>query len=304
MGSSFTEDELVELLLNAGGMLVIYMSPHIDHHFLHRVLNNTRYSYDRKLLDWEFLLQLLGKIFPIEPHKIESILSVVEQLPSEKIAYALFPSMTSLSSDQLLNHPDNNVKVAVAACHTELTRIGAPERLYHDGIMKKVFELIVSSLKDLPDRSSPLYEQRIRILEVLATSRSCVIMQDQDLDYLIIEMIQDFFNSIREDDPEHVFRSMEMIMCDVLEEEDYVSIELLLPLLATMKKNDELVAPAALTLAETVITKCLASIKPCLVEAAKANKISLDDYNEVVVSLCQESGSDHDVVVTDSDDEA
>jgi len=49
---------------------------------------------------------------------------------------ALSPSLKALIADQLLRHSDKDVKVAVASCISEITRITAPEAPYDDDQMK------------------------------------------------------------------------------------------------------------------------------------------------------------------------
>ena len=51
---------------------------------------------------------------------------------------ALAPSLKALVSDQLLRHSDIDVKVAVAACISEITRITAPDAPYNDEQMKVI----------------------------------------------------------------------------------------------------------------------------------------------------------------------
>ena len=55
---------------------------------------------------------------------------------------ALTPSLKALISDQLLRHSDIDVKVAVAACISEITRITAPDAPYNDEQMKVIRNLV------------------------------------------------------------------------------------------------------------------------------------------------------------------
>lgn len=49
---------------------------------------------------------------------------------------ALSPLMKALVADELLRHSDVDVKVAVASCVSEITRISAPDAPYDDDKMK------------------------------------------------------------------------------------------------------------------------------------------------------------------------
>jgi nitrate reductase NapE component len=115
---------------------------------------------------------------------------------------------------------------------------------------------------------------------------------------------------------------METIMSLVLEESEDISVELLSPLLASVKKGDEVnylyqfmaqalclfpsvsvneltaftvlqeALPVAQKLGEKVLETCATKVKPYLIQAVKSLGVSLDDYSDIVGSLCQEiSGS-------------
>ncbi|KAJ4707792.1 Sister chromatid cohesion PDS5 B-B [Melia azedarach] len=224
--------------------------------------------------------------------RVETCLSRVEQSPSQSMQNALSPSQRALVADKLLRHEDVDVKVAVASCISEITRITAPDAPYDDEQMKEIFQLIVSSFENLADQASRSYTKRTSILETVAKVRSCVVMLDLECDALILEMFQHFLNSIRDDHPENVFSSMETIMNLVLEESEEIPLELLSPILAHVKRDTEDVLPVARRLAEKVLETCAAKLKPCLLQAVKSSGISLDDYTEVVASICQEPSGD------------
>jgi hypothetical protein len=49
---------------------------------------------------------------------------------------ALSPSLKALIADTLIKHSDDDVKVALASCYIEMTRITAPDAPYDDPQMK------------------------------------------------------------------------------------------------------------------------------------------------------------------------
>ncbi|CAJ1973647.1 unnamed protein product [Sphenostylis stenocarpa] len=224
--------------------------------------------------------------------EVESFLSRVEQSPSNSMQIALSPSLKALIGDKLLKHSDDDVKVAVASCISEITRITAPEAPYDDDQMKEVFQLIVSSFENLHDKLSRSYAKRTSILETVAKVRSCVVMLDLECDVLILEMFQHFFKAIREHHPENVFSSMETIMTLVVEESEDISLDLLSTLLARVKKDDEEVFPLAKKLSERVLESCATKLKPYLVQAVKSLGISMSDYSLVLASICQDTSDD------------
>jgi len=78
---------------------------------------------------------------------IDGLLSIVEQSPSESMLDALQPLMKALAVKEFLRHSNMDVKVAVASCISEITRITAPEAPYDDDIMKVCSNFFVNSFK-------------------------------------------------------------------------------------------------------------------------------------------------------------
>ncbi|KAL4334997.1 hypothetical protein GQ457_07G037490 [Hibiscus cannabinus] len=219
--------------------------------------------------------------------QVESCLSRVEQSPSQSMQNALSPSLKALVAEYLFKHPDDDVKVAVAACISEITRITAPDAPYDDDQMREVFQLIVSSFENLSDKSSRSFIKRTSILETVAKVRSCVVMLDLECDALIVEMFQHFLKAIRDYHPEAVFTSMVTIMSLVLEESEDIPLQLLSPILASVKKDNEEVLPVSRKLAEKVLQNCASKLLPYLTQAVENLGISYDDYSIVVASVCQ-----------------
>lgn len=56
---------------------------------------------------------------------------------------ALSPLMTALVDGKLVKHSDIDVKVAVAACISEITRITAPDAPYDDDKMRVCYCLVI-----------------------------------------------------------------------------------------------------------------------------------------------------------------
>lgn len=79
---------------------------------------------------------ILHNHFFLALQQVERCLSRVEQSPAQSMQDALAPSLTALISDRLLRHSNADVKVAVATCISEITRISAPDAPYDDDQMK------------------------------------------------------------------------------------------------------------------------------------------------------------------------
>ncbi|GFZ07785.1 hypothetical protein Acr_19g0007220 [Actinidia rufa] len=219
-------------------------------------------------------------------YQVENILSSVEQSPSESMRNALSLSAKALVANNFLRHPDVDMKVAVAACFSEITRITAPDVPYDDNQMRVVLQLIVSSFENLSDKSSKSYDKRISILETLAKVRTGMVMLDLECDGLIAEMFQNFLKAIRDYHPDNVFSSMETIMTLVLEESDDISFELILSMLAIVKRDNQEVLPITCKLVENVFENCARKVEPYLKHAMKSSVFSLNDYSNLVASIC------------------
>ncbi|KAI3690114.1 hypothetical protein L2E82_48089 [Cichorium intybus] len=219
--------------------------------------------------------------------QVEKLLSKVDQSPKKSMLDALKPSMRALIQNSLSSHSDVDVKVAVASCISEITRITAPDAPYNDDQMRDVFQLIVSSFEDLADQSSRSYTKRASILETVSKVRSCVIMLDLECDGLIVEMFEHFLRSVRDYHLESMYSSMENIMVLVLEESEEISVEMLKPLLTSVKKDNEGVLPIARKLGEGVLMKSASKLKPYLMPAVISLGDTLDMYTQVVASVCE-----------------
>ncbi|KAL1556803.1 protein starmaker-like isoform X1 [Salvia divinorum] len=220
---------------------------------------------------------------------VEELLSKVEQSPPKTMQTALSPLTKALAMEALLEHSDIDVKVGVASCISEITRITAPDAPYDDDKMKDVFQLIVSSFENLSDVSSRSHEKRATILETVAKVRSCVIMLDLECDQMIVDMFQHFLKAISDYHGEPIIANMETIMNLVIEESEDISPDLLAPILATLKKNNQDVTPKARNLAERVIKNSADKLRPYLRQAVTSLKTSFDEYSEVVASVCEKN---------------
>jgi hypothetical protein len=93
---------------------------------------------------------------------------------------------------------------------------------------------------------------------------------------------------------------MKTIMTLVLQESDDISLELLTPILASVKRNNGKILPIAWKLAERVLENSSTKLKPYLIQAVDTLGISFDDYSNIVASICQETSS----VVNQNEDHA
>ena len=69
-----------------------------------------------------------------------------------------------------------DIRVTVASCLSEITRITTLKLPYDDDIMKEMFQLIVEPFERLDDMSICLFRKRVSILESVAKVKSSLIM--------------------------------------------------------------------------------------------------------------------------------
>ncbi|KAL8456983.1 hypothetical protein ACS0TY_035000 [Phlomoides rotata] len=228
--------------------------------------------------------------------KAESLLAKVWQQPPRSTCEALLPIMKALIKDGLLSHDDVNVQVALASCFNELTRITAPEFPYNDDKMRVIFQLFMVAFEHLSGDSGCNYYRALQIVETMAKVRSSLMLLDVDNDNLVVEMFRLFLRNTRVNHPSDIFKYKEMIMTLIIEEIDEISFELLRPLLASVKMRNKDAKPITWVLGTKVFENCAIKLQRCLREAVKAMNLELDDYAEIVASICHDTFKEKYVV--------
>ncbi|KAK6140819.1 hypothetical protein DH2020_025436 [Rehmannia glutinosa] len=101
--------------------------------------------------------------------KIEELLSKVEQSPAKSMQASLSPLMKALVVEDLVKHSDVDVKVGVASCISEITRITAPDAPYDDDKMKAVMpiakKLAERVIQNSADKLKPYLAQAVKSLD-------------------------------------------------------------------------------------------------------------------------------------------
>ncbi|XP_073117813.1 sister chromatid cohesion protein PDS5 homolog A isoform X8 [Elaeis guineensis] len=221
-------------------------------------------------------------------------LSEIDQSPLPSMLDSMRPCLNAIAKQELLKHQDREVKVLVATCICEITRITAPEAPYSDDVLRDIFHLIVSTFSGLGDINSSSFGRRVVILETLARYRSCVVMLDLECNDLIYEMFSTFFSVVSDDHPQNVFTSMQTIMVLILDESEDIQDNLLSIILSALgrKRNDS--SMAARKLAMNVIEHCAGKLEPCimqfLVSSLSGDNSYLNkslDHHEVIYDIYQ-----------------
>ncbi|KAL2463049.1 uncharacterized protein Fot_54286 [Forsythia ovata] len=223
--------------------------------------------------------------------KVEDLLDKVEQCPSIEMQEALVPSVRALISDNLFRHSNESVKVSVVLCIHELIRLTPPHAPFSHKVTKEIFQMTIIALEKLSCAPGRCYFKALRILEIVTQVNSCMILLNVGMDPLVVELFQLFLSTISSKHPPAVFTNMENNMTWMIEKSDDISMELLTPLLASVKKGNQDISSLSWKLGEKVLTNCVAKVKPYLKEAMKSLKLDLDDYAEIVKSICQDASS-------------
>ncbi|KAI4371180.1 hypothetical protein MLD38_019446 [Melastoma candidum] len=229
----------------------------------------------------ELKLKELGtKLASLPPSSHDSLSSLLEQAatylsklgqsPSAKTLEAIQPFLNAIVKPELLKHEDKDVKLLVAACLCEITRITAPDAPYTDDILKDTFELIVGTFSELGDTAGSSFGRRVAILEMLARYRSCVVMLDLECDDLVHEMFTTFLAVASEALPESVISSMHKIMTVLIDESEDVQEDLVLVLLSALGQKKDDVSKASRRLA-----------------MKQARNVKEIDYHDVIYDLYQ-----------------
>lgn len=248
-------------------------------------------------------LKDLGSKLQIIPPSIEALIQILKQAatcltdmdqsPSASALESMKPFLNAIVKPELLKHQDRDVKLLVATCVCEITRITAPEAPYSDDVLKDIFQLIVSTFSGLSDISSPSFGMEVAMLDTLAKYRSCVVMLDLECDDLVNEIFSTFFAVVRDDHPENVLSSMQSIMAVLLEESEDVREDLLSILLSTLGREKRDVTAAARKLSMNVIQQCIGTLEPSIKQfflslvSGKSKPVNSQLQNhEVLYDIC------------------
>ncbi|XP_071707442.1 sister chromatid cohesion protein PDS5 homolog A-like [Rutidosis leptorrhynchoides] len=191
-------------------------------------------------------------------------LTEMDQSPPKTVMESMQPLLKTIVKPELLKHQDEQVKLLVASCTCEITRITAPEAPYDDDVLKDIFHLFVSTFSGLKDTKDPSFERRVNVLDVVAKYRSFVVMLDLECDDLVNEMFKTFFAVVSDEHTETVTLAMETIMAVLLEESEEIGEDLLVIILSFLGRDKKDINTAARKLAMKVIGQCSEIIEPSI----------------------------------------
>ncbi|XP_059068575.1 sister chromatid cohesion protein PDS5 homolog C-like [Cryptomeria japonica] len=184
--------------------------------------------------------------------RVEDCLILVEQSPCDMFQLAMSPIMTTLKQHWWLRHPDDEIKLAVASCLSEIMRIITPQEPYGDDTMKEVLQLVVESLHGLYNVKDPTFGKRAKILEIIARTRSFVLMLDLQCNELTLQMFNCFIAEIKKRHSDKVKTNMFDILSMILDEDDDIYRKLKSDLLAIWRE-ELVVSPCAYKFSKRLI---------------------------------------------------
>ncbi|KAG2659748.1 hypothetical protein PVAP13_1KG380000 [Panicum virgatum] len=257
---------------------------------------------EKELRQLEDRLREVGECLQAPPDEAEDLLKLlkevedcllkVEQSPPESTSNAIRPATEALVRKELMGHTDPNVRLAVASCISEITRITAPDAPYDDDAMRDVFSLIVGAFQHLDDIENPFFGRRASILDTVAKVRSCVVMLDLECDDLINDMFHHFLRTVSSGHSDTVISCMETIMRLVIEESEDVQPQIASCLLQNVRKEEKESSSPSFELAERVIDSCREKLKPVFLQSLKGT--SLSEYSQIVALVCEEGSDDRE----------
>ncbi|CAN1190729.1 Sister chromatid cohesion protein PDS5 homolog C [Linum perenne] len=173
--------------------------------------------------------------------RVEKWLMKVEQKTSASMKEVLIPVMEALIISKFSRHSSADVRVSLASCYTQFTRITAPDVPYDNKGMKELFKVTVEAFQYLSDSSSPYYNKAVSILNTVAKISSCLVMLDLGVDQLILDMFQHFLaiDRTRSNHSPEALLAMETIMTQVIDENEDVSLAILSLLLASVRNDNQ-----------------------------------------------------------------
>ncbi|GLJ46140.1 hypothetical protein SUGI_0971990 [Cryptomeria japonica] len=192
--------------------------------------------------------------------EIELCLYKVEQPPSKLVQLVMAPAVHSLIRPMLMRHHSKRVKLLVASCLSEITRIAARKDPYEDDTLREVLQLIVESFRGFLYDECPTLGRKVKMLEVMARARSCYFFIDLGCDELILQLFQNFIASICENQGQVIFSYMGTIMILIID--GYVTIpQSLISMLMTILRQEQDVFKSAYELVNKVIKQCEGKLK-------------------------------------------
>ncbi|KAL5225230.1 hypothetical protein ABZP36_011869 [Zizania latifolia] len=232
------------------------------------------------------LAKLLGKT--------AECLHGVEQSPESSVMETIQPCLKAVARDEFLKHHDEDVKVLLATCFCEITRITAPEAPYDDDVLRDMFHLIVGTFSGLNDVNSQSFGRRVSILETVARYRACVVMLDLECNDLIADMFRSFLEIISDNHETNIVKSMQSIMALIIDESEDIQESLLHVLLSALGRKKTGVSMSVGKLARNVIEHSAEKLEPYirkfLTSSLAGDGSSVNDnidHHEVIFDLYQ-----------------
>ncbi|CAN0862406.1 Sister chromatid cohesion protein PDS5 homolog C [Linum grandiflorum] len=241
--------------------------------------------------------------------RVEKLLMRVEQTPSGCMKDAVISIMKGLISTVLVRHSNPDVRISLAYCYTQFTRITAPDTPYDDYGMKHLFQLTVEAFQYLSHSTSQYNSKAVSILNTAAEIRSCLVMLDMGVDQLILDMFGHFLAIDGSNCSPDTILAMETIMSLVIDQSDAVSVAMLTPLLASVRKDNQTISPIAWKLGEKQSQRInLGTEKPTVPRKrgrpkrkALVNIEQLYDHPRVQTETCRRVGRPRKNGTKDSD---
>ncbi|GLJ26618.1 hypothetical protein SUGI_0517170 [Cryptomeria japonica] len=198
-------------------------------------------------------------------NKVEKCLIHVDQSPHDLLQLGMSLVVDALKQLKWLRHPDEEIKLLVATYLSKFMRITTPIVIYKDDTMREVLELIVDSFHGLHYVTALTFGKRDKILDIMAWTRSFVLMLDLQCDELILQIFNYSIVEIKNRHSDKVKTNMFDILSMILDEDDDICKQLQLHLLAIWRE-ELVVSPCAYKLAKWLIEQKIESFRGQMTE--------------------------------------
>ncbi|XP_057490544.1 sister chromatid cohesion protein PDS5 homolog B-like isoform X5 [Actinidia eriantha] len=213
---------------------------------------------------------------------------------SASLKPAIKPLSDSLVKHNLLQHKDKDVRLLVAICFCEVIRVLAPNPDFSTSVFKDIFKLFLGLFAELADTKSAYFSRRLKVLEIVAKLKFCVLMFDTGCEDLVLKMFETFFTVVREHHPQSLFSSMSSIIALILKEGN-VSHSHINVILQSLLKEGKGASPAASRLAVSVIQNCAEELETyvceflnsCIVNRDAVGSDLKEFYHEILFEVFQ-----------------
>lgn len=109
---------------------------------------------------------------------------------------SLDAAKNDLLATRILAHKDKGVRIVAACCSSDLLRLYAPEAPYSEQQIKTLFAFLLRQVVGVGDSHAVYFPECYHLLESMCMVKSVTLLADINIDGIITELAQSFFDVI------------------------------------------------------------------------------------------------------------